>query len=33
MWLESEADERTAGPGSVVLMDPDGNTIFIEQHI
>ncbi|NNC48967.1 MAG: VOC family protein [Flaviramulus sp.] len=31
--LEREADEKTSGPGSVVLFDPDGNTILIDQHI
>jgi catechol 2,3-dioxygenase-like lactoylglutathione lyase family enzyme len=31
--LESEADEGTAGPASVIVTDPDGNTIFIDQHI
>ncbi len=31
--LESEADESTTGPGSFVVMDPDGNTILIDQHV
>lgn len=31
--LESEADESTTGPGSFVLIDPDGNTILIDQHV
>jgi len=31
--LESEADENTTGPGSFVVMDPDGNTILIDQHV
>ncbi|MEP0134511.1 MAG: VOC family protein [Eudoraea sp.] len=31
--LESEADESTTGPGSVVILDPDGNTILIDQHV
>jgi predicted lactoylglutathione lyase len=31
--LHSEADESTSGPGSVVLSDPDGNAILIDQHI
>lgn len=30
--LESEADETTSGPASIVLTDPDGNKIFIDQH-
>ena len=28
----SEADETTTGPASVVLMDPDGNPILVDQH-
>jgi catechol-2,3-dioxygenase len=31
--LEREADENTSGPASVVLFDPDGNTILIDQHV
>jgi len=31
--LESEADKSTTGPGSFVLIDPDGNTILIDQHV
>ena len=31
--LESEADENTAGPASIVLIDPDGNSILIDQHV
>ena len=31
--LESEADETTSGPASFVVLDPDGNTILIEQHV
>jgi len=30
--LSSEADESTAGPASIVLSDPDGNQILIDQH-
>lgn len=30
--LISEADESTNGPASIVLMDPDGNQILIDQH-
>ncbi|HXI14452.1 MAG TPA: VOC family protein [Thermoanaerobaculia bacterium] len=29
----SEADENSAGPGSIVLADPDGNPILIDQHV
>jgi catechol 2,3-dioxygenase-like lactoylglutathione lyase family enzyme len=30
--LATEADETTTGPASIVLTDPDGNTILIDQH-
>ncbi len=30
--LSSEADESTSGPASVMLSDPDGNPILIDQH-
>lgn len=29
----SEADEATTGPASFMLIDPDGNTIFVDQHV
>ena len=31
--LVSEADEQTSGPGSCVILDPDGNSILIDQHV
>lgn len=31
--LEREADETTNGPASVVIIDPDGNPILIDQHV
>ena len=31
--LDREADENTSGPGSVVLIDPDGNPVLIDQHV
>jgi lactoylglutathione lyase len=31
--LESEADEDTTGPASLMLIDPDGNPILIDQHV
>ena len=31
--LLSEADESTSGPASIVLADPDGNPILIDQHV
>ena len=29
----SEADESTTGPASVMVVDPDGNTILLDQHV
>ena len=31
--LDSEADESTKGPGSIMLTAPDGNPILLDQHI
>lgn len=31
--LLSEADENSAGPASIMISDPDGNTILIDQHV
>ena len=31
--LASEADESTTGPAALMLMDPDGNPILIDQHV
>lgn len=33
LQLDSEVDEPGRGPGSLVLHDPDGNPIFIDQHV
>ena len=30
--LTSEADEKTSGPASLMLTDPDGNVILFDQH-
>jgi len=30
--LDSEADTDTSGPASIMLKDPDGNVIYIDQH-
>jgi lactoylglutathione lyase len=27
------ADESTTGPGSFVIVDPDGNPILVDQHV
>lgn len=29
----SEADEATKGPASLILEDPDGNPILLDQHV
>lgn len=31
--FESETDETTAGPGSFLIIDPDGNPILVDQHV
>ena len=31
--LESEIDETTSGSGNVIILDPDGNTIFLDKHV
>lgn len=31
--LTSEADEGGTGPASVMMTDPDGNPILIDQHV
>lgn len=28
-----EADESTSGPAHFVVVDPDGNTILVDQHV
>lgn len=28
-----EADEGTMGPASLMIVDPDGNTILLDQHV
>jgi catechol 2,3-dioxygenase-like lactoylglutathione lyase family enzyme len=30
---EAEADESTNGPASLMLIDPDGNPILLDQHV
>ena len=29
----SEADESTTGPASFMIVDPDGNTVLVDQHV
>lgn len=31
--LETEADENSSGPAHILLTDPDGNPILIDQHV
>lgn len=31
--IKTEAAETTTGPASLVLIDPDGNTILLDQHV
>ncbi len=33
LQLQVEADERSTGPASFVLTDPDGNPILVDQHV
>jgi hypothetical protein len=32
LTLTSEADEKTEGSASLMLTDPDGNVILLDQH-
>ena len=31
--LMSEADETSAGPASLIAIDPDGNPVLLDQHV
>ena len=31
--LMTEADEKTSGPAGLMVVDPDGNQILIDQHV
>jgi catechol 2,3-dioxygenase-like lactoylglutathione lyase family enzyme len=33
LTLMTEADEKGTGPASLMLADPDGNMILIDQHV
>ncbi|AWW30736.1 VOC family protein [Echinicola strongylocentroti] len=33
LQLDQEANPSTKGPASIVLSDPDGNPILIDQHV
>ena len=31
--LTNEADEKGTGPANFMLVDPDGNPVFVDQHV
>ncbi len=31
--IHTEVDESGTGPGSFVLVDPDGNSVLVDQHV
>lgn len=31
--LDQEADEESTGPAYIILIDPDGNPVLIDQHL
>ncbi len=33
LTLMTEADESSTGPASLMVVDPDGNTILLDQHV
>ena len=33
LTLTTEANEDTTGPAHITLVDPDGNSILIDQHV
>ena len=33
MTMQTEADEKTTGPASFMIVDPDGNPILVDQHV
>jgi len=33
LQLNTEADDSTTGPASLMLTDPDGNVVLIDQHV
>ena len=33
LTMVAAADESTTGPASLMLMDPDGNPILLDQHV
>ena len=33
LTLATEADVSSSGPASLMLLDPDGNPVLIDQHV
>ena len=33
MEFQAEADESTSGPAYFIIADPDGNVIYVDQHV
>jgi catechol 2,3-dioxygenase-like lactoylglutathione lyase family enzyme len=31
--IKEELDESTSGPGEILVIDPDGNPVLIDQHV
>ena len=31
--IQTAADETTTGPASIIVIDPDGNPILLDQHV
>jgi len=31
--VETEVDESGSGPGFFIVKDPDGNPVFVDQHV
>jgi len=31
--IENRVDEKSTGPGSIMITDPDGNVILLDQHV
>ncbi len=31
--IENKADESTSGPANLIVTDPDGNAILLDQHV
>lgn len=31
--IENQVDDKSTGPGSIMITDPDGNVILLDQHV